>query len=200
MKNYLFITALIAAAFACNLPTDSAPTQDTQAIQNLARTQVAIELTQTAIAAPIKVPPPNTVAPPTAASPGTTPILPTAAPQNGSISGTLGYPSSGIPPLEVYAISKNDPKKYYFVKTVQNQTTFLIKDVAVGEYYLVAYATVGNNTIAGGFTKAVPCGLSVSCTDHGLIPVSVTANAETRGIEIKDWYAPPDQFPPKPGK
>jgi len=195
MKNYLFITTLIAAAFACNLPTAAAPTQDTQAIQNLARTQAAIELTQTAIAAPIKVLPPNTVAPPTAASPSATPI-----PQNGSISGTLGYPSSGIPPLDVYAISKDDPKKYYFVKTAQNQTTFLIKDVAVGEYYLIAYATVGNNTIAGGFTKAVPCGLSVSCTDHGLIAVPVKANAETRGIEIKDWYAPPDQFPPKPGK
>ncbi|MEK7810060.1 MAG: hypothetical protein AAB571_13370 [Chloroflexota bacterium] len=190
MRKTIFIAALILATLACNFSTE-----DPEAIKSLERTKVAIELTQTAIAAPIKVPPKNTVAPPTAASPSATPI-----PQNGSISGTLGYPSSGIPPLEVYAISKEDPKKYYFVKTVQNQTTFLIKDVAVGEYYLVAYATVGNNTIAGGFTKAVPCGLSVSCTDHGLIAVSVKANAETRGIEIKDWYAPPDQFPPKPGK
>lgn len=198
MRKTIFITALILATLACNLPTDSTPTQDTQTIRNLARTQAAIELTQTAIAAPTKAA--HTAAPPTSAPPSATPIPPTAAPQTGSISGTLGYPSSGIPPLDVYAISKDDAKKFYFVKTAQNQTTFMIKDVAVGEYYLVAYAAVGNNTLAGGFTKAVPCGLSVSCTDHRLIPVSVKANAETRGIEIKDWYAPPDQFPPRPGK
>lgn len=194
MQRSIFVVTLIIATLACNFSTD-APTPDTQAIQNLARTQVAVELTQTAIAAPT-----NTVAPPSAAAPSATPIPPTAAPQNGSISGTLGYPSSGIPPLEVYAISTGDPKKFYSVKTAQDQTTFLIKDVAVGEYYLVAYATVGNNTIAGGYTKAVPCGLSVSCTDHALIPVPVKANAETRGVEIKDWYVPPDQFPPKPSK
>ena len=96
MRKTIFIAALILATLACNFSTE-----DPEAIKSLERTQVAIELTQTAIAAPIKVPPPDTVAPPTAASPSATPI-----PQNGSISGTLGYPSSGIPPLEVYAISK----------------------------------------------------------------------------------------------
>ena len=102
MRKTIFIAALILATLACNFSTE-----DPEAIKSLERTKVAIELTQTAIAAPIKVPPPDTVAPPTAASPSATPI-----PQNGSISGTLGYPSSGIPPLEVYAISKR-PKKYY---------------------------------------------------------------------------------------
>ena len=198
MKNYLFITALIAAAFACNLPTDSAPTQDPQAIQNLARTQVAIELTQTAIAAPIKVPPTNTVAPPTAAAPSATPIPPTAAPQNGSISGALGYPSSGIPPLAVYAISKDDPKRFSFVLTALNQNNYTVKDLTPGIYVVVAY--VSDSKLSGGWTKAVPCGLSVSCTDHSLTSVTVKSGENVTGIDIKDWYAPEGAFPPRPIK
>ncbi|MEK7442002.1 MAG: hypothetical protein AABZ78_14480, partial [Chloroflexota bacterium] len=74
MRKTIFIAALILATLACNFSTE-----DPEAIKSLERTQVAIELTQTAIAAPIKVPPPDTVAPPTAASPSATPI-----PQNGS--------------------------------------------------------------------------------------------------------------------
>jgi len=200
MRIKIFLLTLIIAALACNLPTDSAPTPDTQAIQNLARTQAAIELTQTAIAAPTKASPANTVAPTTAATPKATPIPPTAAPQNGSISGTLGYPSSGIPPLAVYAISKDDPKRFSFVLTNLNQNNYTIKDLTPGVYVVVAYATVGNNTITGGWTQAVPCGLSVSCTDHSLTPVTVKSGENVTGVDIKDWYAPEGTFPPRPIK
>jgi hypothetical protein len=132
--------------------------------------------------------PPNTFP----AKPGTA----TSAVANGSISGVLGYPASGIPPLEVYAISKDDAKKFYFVKTALNQTTFTIKDVAPGVYVVVAYSL--DYKISGGWTKAVPCGLTVACKDNSLIPVTVKAGEETKGVEVKDWYAPPGTFPAPP--
>lgn len=112
----------------------------------------------------------------------------------GVIEGVLGYPSEGIPSLEVYALNTTDPKKYFMVKTLQNQGTFEIKDVEPGTYYVVAYA----NSLSGGYSQMVPCGLSVECTDHSLIPVTVKAGEITPGVEVRDWYAPDGAFPTKP--
>ncbi len=113
----------------------------------------------------------------------------------GIIKGTLGYPSEGIPPLEVYAISSTDDSKYFFIKTAQNQNSFEIEDVDPGTYYVLAYA---ESNFAGGWTKAVPCGLSVDCNDHSLTPVVVKAGKTASGIEVKDWYAPENTFPSRP--
>lgn len=115
--------------------------------------------------------------------------------EKGSIKGTLGYPSEGIPPLEVYAISTTDNSNYFFIKTSQNQNSFEIKDVDPGTYYVLAYS---ESNFAGGWTKAVPCGLSVDCNDHSLTQVVVKAGVTTSGIEIKDWYAPENFFPSRP--
>src|SRR3989338_2119105 len=115
--------------------------------------------------------------------------------ENGTIKGSLGYPAEGIPPLEVYAISTTDNSNYFFIKTSQNQNSFEIEDVDPGTYYVLAYS---ESNFAGGWTKAVPCGLSVDCNDHSLIEVEVTAGKTTSGVEIKDWYAPENFFPSRP--
>lgn len=115
--------------------------------------------------------------------------------EKGSIKGTLGYPSEGIPPLEVYAISTTDNSNYFFIKTSQNQNSFEIEDVDPGTYYVLAYS---ESNFAGGWTKAVPCGLTVDCNDHSLTPVVVKAGVTTSGIELKDWYAPENFFPSRP--
>lgn len=115
--------------------------------------------------------------------------------KTGTIEGTLGYPSEVIPSLEVYAISTTDPSKFFYVKTAANTGTFTLTDVEPGEYNVVAYASA---TYAGSYTKAVPCGLSVSCEDHSIIPAMVKAGEVTKGIELKDWYAPEGAFPTKP--
>lgn len=115
--------------------------------------------------------------------------------EKGTIKGTLGYPSEGIPPLEVYAISTTDNSNYFFIKTSQNQNSFEIEDVDPGTYYVLAYS---ESNFAGGWTKAVPCGLSVDCNDHSLTPVVVKAGVTTSGIELKDWYAPENFFPSRP--
>jgi len=123
---------------------------------------------------------------------------PTINLSKGKIEGVLGYPSEGIPPLEVYAFNAANQSKYFMVKTVQNQGLFTIEEIDPGAYYVVAYPGGSNSNYAGAYSKMVPCGLSVECTDHSLIPVTVTEGATTTGIEVRDWYAPEGTFPKKP--
>lgn len=115
----------------------------------------------------------------------------------GSITGTTGYPSEGIPPLEIYAFKASDHSIYFKTTTQTNQQSFTIDAVTPGSYVVVAYPA-SNGGLTGGYTKAVSCGLSVECTDHSLIEVDVVAGKTKSGVEIKDWYAPAGQFPSKP--
>lgn len=121
---------------------------------------------------------------------------PTLADKRGKIEGRLGYPSEGIPELTIIAFDTLDEKKYFMVDTQINQSSFTISDIDPGSYYVVAYAK--NNENSGSYTKAVPCGLSVECTDHTMIDVIVNPGETASGVEIRDWYAPSGTFPKKP--
>lgn len=146
----------------------------------------------------------------TSASPTPTPVMtaePSVAPsttpspspvaKKTMIEGTLGYPSEGIPPLEVYAINTIDNTKNASIKTAQNVSSFSIV-VEPGTYYVVAYPQGNGGGLTGGYTKAVPCGLTVDCKDHSLISVVVAQGKTASNVEVKDWYAPAGTFPPKP--
>lgn len=117
--------------------------------------------------------------------------------QTGSISGSLGYPSSGIPPLVVYAFAKDTYATFFKVETKTNQQSFTIDSVKPGTYVVVAYPQ-DMPGLAGGYTKAVACGLSVECTDHSLVSITVEAGKTTPAVEVKDWYAPEGTFPKRP--
>ena len=84
----------------------------------------------------------------------------------------------------------------YSVETAVNQSTFEISGMEQGTYHVVAYPK--EYAVSGGYTKAVPCGLSVDCKDHALIDVVVNPGEATKGIEVKDWYASEGAFPKKP--
>lgn len=120
---------------------------------------------------------------------------------DGSIAGKLMYPSSHIPPLRVVAFQLGT-SNFKYVDTVENQTAYQIDSLAPGTYHVVAY-TLGSSGSAGdpagGYSQMVPCGLSVSCTDHSLIDVTVTSNHVTTGVDPNDYYANPGAFPPYPG-
>lgn len=135
---------------------------------------------QTFAALTAQAPPPSTV---------------TRTPAPGSISGTLSYPSEGIPALRVVAFSLSE-QGYYSVDTQPNQSTYQITGLPPGKYHVVAYTMDGQ--LAGGFTPAVACGLMVTCTDHALSEVVVLAGQDMTGIDPQDWYAPPGTFPPMP--
>lgn len=133
-----------------------------------------------------------------AASPTATliPTLPvTATPEPGSISGALSYPSEFIPPLRVAAF-RVDGQYYRYVDTMQNQSAYQITGLVPGLYHVVAYTLDG--FFAGGYTRAVLCGLSVECTDHSLVDVEVKPGQDTPNVNPADWYAPMDAFPPMP--
>ena len=115
----------------------------------------------------------------------------------GSISGALSYPSAGIPPLAVVAFSTTS-SDYWYIETALNQTSYLLGGLPPGTYRVVAYVQAAMPDFPGGYSAAVPCGLLVTCIDHTLLDVSVTAGVTTLGINPGDWYAGPGAFPVKP--
>ncbi|WP_210465384.1 hypothetical protein [Rufibacter roseolus] len=114
----------------------------------------------------------------------------------GTIKGTLCYPGHYIPQMFVY-IKNTTTKKVYKTFIKENKKTFQFNKVPVGNY--VAYAYTVEKTVtdsdgkneskaSGGYTKMVPCGLSVNCKDHTLIEFKVSATKAVSNIEICDWY------------
>lgn len=132
------------------------------------------------------------------------PAQPRAFPQSevtfGAIQGNLGYPSDGVPALDVYAIGINESADTFFTtRTTSGDTTFTLSSIEPGDYHLVAYlADTPTATYAGGYTEAVRCGLHYECTDHSLITVEVQPGETVTGVEVRDWYAPHGAFPPRP--
>ncbi len=119
--------------------------------------------------------------------------------ESGAISGMLSYPSESIPPLRVVAF-RVDSSAWYAVE-VTTGAQFLMENLPPGDYYIVAYLIdkrVVQGGFAGGYSNFVPCGLSVDCNDHSLIPVTVNPGSVTSGIHPGDWYAPENTFPPDP--
>lgn len=135
------------------------------------------------------------------------PAMPTDAPlpAAGSISGNLSYPGEFIPPMRVVAfrLENGQPSgEFVFVETAQNQAGFQLDHLAPGQYWVVAYTIPEGEGIpqglAGGYTQAVPCGLSVECGDHSLLAADVQSGQTTADVNPADWYAPEGAFPPDP--
>jgi hypothetical protein len=174
---------LLLATLACALPNVQAtPTEDIG-------TQVALVLTQTAIAATQ-----TAVAQPSATLPPAPSETPTAAPQNATIMGNLCYPSEAIPPLTVYA-QETTTLNTVSVQTAENQAQYSIEVPAPGTYVVFAYTSFG---VGGAYTPAVACGLTVDCTDHTPIALTLDPGAVVNGADICDYYGPPGSIPANP--
>ena len=138
------------------------------------------------------IPPPTaTPIPPT---PTPLPVLPTDTPVpvgNGTITGAIGYPSEFIPPMKVYFENTNTGD-VLTLSIAQDQGSYT-KTVPPGTYHV--YAWLEGFGFGGSYSAAVPCGLSVDCTDHSLLAVEVAAGATVSGVDILDWYGPPGSVP-----
>jgi hypothetical protein len=121
----------------------------------------------------------------------------TTSSTSGSISGSLNYPADSLPAMYVTAYQVGT-QNYQYVITNAGQGTYQIDNLPAGIYHVVAYTVGGGGFpagFAGGYTKAVPCGLSANCADHTLIDVTVTAGQTTANISPSDWYAPEGTYP-----
>jgi hypothetical protein len=117
---------------------------------------------------------------------------PTTAPgtQNGTIEGSLSYPSEGIPDAMIVCAESNeleDPictsakitdKKYTYGKGYTLQ-------VPPGTY--LVYAKLPDQEYRAYYNVFVTCGLLASCTNHTPIEVIVTANTTVKA-DPQDWY------------
>ena len=113
----------------------------------------------------------------------------------GTLSGSLSYPSEGIPPLKVVAFDAISGDPAASIDTAADQSSYSLP-LPPGVYNIVAYTLDGR--LAGGYTIAVLCGLTVDCTDHSLVPIPVAGGLEVSDIDPADWYAPEGTFPPAP--
>jgi hypothetical protein len=133
---------------------------------------------------------------------GGTDVIPTFTPVgglSGSIAGQLSYPSEGIPAMAVVAyVTGGSPLDYYYIVTNEGTSTYQIDNLPPGNYHVVAYPMTAPTSLSGGYSQAVPCGLSVDCTDHSLIGVQVVGGQVASDVNPQDWYAPEGTFPAYP--
>ena len=199
MKRILYLLPLLLGIFACG--AQPSPTQDVSGIVNATLTAIAQNNVQvvapqaTFTPIPIQMQPTATQVAPT--------VLPSLSPSMGTVTGNLSFPSSFIPAMRVVFFSLTDGRVSY-TDTGMNQGTYSI-DLPSGSYHVIAYLYSGGAPAAGspieggagGYTQAVPCGLSADCTNHSLIPITVTVG-QTIMVNPGDWYAPEGTFPPMP--
>jgi len=206
MKNVilfsLFLILLISAG--CTAQTDEAlATQQAMSVKltvqgsdiEALKTQVS---RPTATCAVCEIPtcavcPTATVAP-TSTTPTAIPATATPQVRNGALSGSLSYPSGNIPALRIVAMNPLTGV-YYWQNTVAGQSFYRFTDLEPASYYVLAYDIANpSKTFFGAYSKAVPCGLTAACTDHGLIEVEVKPGEETKDINPSDWYADPAEW------
>jgi hypothetical protein len=202
MKNILLLLSpLLLAVLACG--AQSQPAQDLSVIVNATLTALAQSNTQapesqaTFTSIPIQAQPSFTSIP-IQAQPSPTVAARDFIPPLGTVIASLSYPASALPRMRVVFFSLfGDSPSYTDTALGQNNVSM---DLPAGSYHVVAYSLAGGGFpggLAGGYTQAVPCGLSAACTDHSLLEVNVVAGT-TITISPGDWYVPDGTFPPMP--
>ena len=127
------------------------------------------------------------------------PQTPTEAPEEnifdtGTAEGYVCFPSEYLPAMYLY-FENVDTLEVTKLPIPENQGNFSAP-LPPGTY--TAYAWLTDFTGGGTYSQAVPCGLSVDCTDHSLLPFEVIAGQAAVGIEVCDWYGGPQDVPLPP--
>jgi hypothetical protein len=120
---------------------------------------------------------------------------PTPKPGLGTVNGKICYPSEGIPAMTAY-FRELTTNLVTEMPIADNQETYTIQ-LNPGMYY--AFAWMPASQVGGMYTKAVPCGLTIACTDHDPIVFELNAGETVTGIDICDWVIPLDKLPVPPG-
>lgn len=122
----------------------------------------------------------------------------------GHITGELRFPSCNqtAPGLEVCAELIDDDREPVctsdFAVDARGQLTYAL-DVAPGTYRVFATTPIiANGEYRAYFTRAVQCGLDVTCRDHAPVAIDVDSGETVRGIHPSDWVAGTDEPAPAP--
>jgi hypothetical protein len=110
----------------------------------------------------------------------------------GTVAGKICYPSEFIPAMTAYFTNITNGE-YTELQISENQSDYQI-DLVPGRYIAFAYP---EKSYGGSYSRAVPCGLTVECTDHTTLAFEVRPGETTSGIDICDWYSP-ESVPPNP--
>jgi hypothetical protein len=170
----LALLALAAGGLACG----SQPSVDALA--------TSVSATLTAVAPPTSAPAPQ----PTALLEPSPPPL-----TGGSVSGSICYPAEGIYAMTAY-FQDLATNAVVTLPIAQNQSSYSLQ-LPAGRY--LAYAWLPDFSFAGSYSPAVPCGLTVACTDHHPLAFDVTPAGTLVGIDLCDWYGQPGDIPLPPG-
>ena len=116
----------------------------------------------------------------------------------GAISGFTGYPSSGVPPLYIYAVQTHGNRSAWVVASTvgYGYRWFWFDDLDPGEYHILAYRD--GYDARGAYTIGSGNNDLTETMDHTLVPVVVKKGEVTDGVQITDWYY--DKFPPPPSR
>lgn len=115
----------------------------------------------------------------------------------GSVSGTLCYPSSGVPAGTIYAKNLTTGKEMTqaYKGTAAGESTAYTMSLPVGMYHM-KFVPTQNSTTIGYYTEYSTCVNSPSepnCTGtktRAILPVTVTADQVTPKINLCDYYYP----------
>ena len=122
-------------------------------------------------------------------------LQPTATPAPGRVIGRVCYPGERIPAM--LAFFKDTSTEYLDrLQIIPNQISYQV-ELQPGQY--VAYAWAISYQVGGMYSKAVPCGLTASCSDHSPQVFTVKSGQTTTGIDLCDWIIPASQLPIPPG-
>ena len=108
-----------------------------------------------------------------------------AEPLMGTITGELSYPSSYLP-KDLLVCAQESTSGEVTCKGGFAGTSYAI-DLEAGAY-LVWSQTNDMQGYRAFYTQAVPCGLTVECTDHTPFEVEVIGGQTRADIDPGDWY------------
>lgn len=121
-----------------------------------------------------------------------------SAQQTGTLNGVLSYPSDAdFPRMIVCAEAVNSKRVYCTDKRVpqrrRNKVGYKLT-VPAGSYYVFATIVNGEEPVENMrgykayYSEFVKCGLTVKCTSHEPVKVTLRAGQTLAGIDPGDWY------------
>lgn len=191
--------AILVATFlsACNGSAPSTRQPNENALATTVAHATGANLTQEADSptpAPTQIAPASPAATWTPEASGTP--TPSATLPDHNVTGRICFPGGEIPAMTAY-FEETETETITELAVAQGQASYEA-NLAPGRY--IAYAWLLDFSWGGLYSRAVSCGMSADCNDHGLEPFHLKAGELLSGIDLCDWQPGPFNVPYPPGK